>query len=130
MATRVTRRALLILLAIFLSLAVLFSAFLGVKIKLVRDRIAFMKWVRNSHGFLITESTVSATDDPVTPPLLPQWRYRLGDDGVLGIGLPPQAVEADLDRAKALFPEAEEIVTALSRSLRPPNMILVDEPRP
>ncbi|HEY2839303.1 MAG TPA: hypothetical protein VGJ26_09150 [Pirellulales bacterium] len=41
---------------------------------------------------------------------MPSWRRMLGDEAIVKIGLATGSNQADLDRAKKLFPEADVMI--------------------
>jgi hypothetical protein len=90
----------------------------------VSERQQFLRWVEESDGYaerwskpaplvievgdlrIITDSYQRVLG-PQEEPTIPRWKERLGDRAVNRISLPRDAGETDLERARAMFPEAE-----------------------
>jgi hypothetical protein len=87
-----------------------FAVWLGDELKFVRDR---QTWIRENEYERERLGQGVVTIHWLTPAApIPFWRRWLGDRSVRSVELFANATNADLDRAKYLFPEA---------SVSPPN---------
>jgi hypothetical protein len=81
---------------------------LTLEIMFVRERQAWLRNERQSHS-LIKSASEWLGPVPETA-RVPSWRRMLGDEAIVKIGLATGSNQADLDRAKKLFPEADVMI--------------------
>ncbi|MBI2825762.1 MAG: hypothetical protein HYX69_13840 [Planctomycetia bacterium] len=97
-------------------LLTLAAVWLGWELKFIRDRKAMYAFVKDRGG-----SVRARRDCPPygvhqwtieTPPeRIPRWRRWLGDETVCFVVWPSSAQESDIQKAKAMFPEAKTITS-------------------
>lgn len=88
------------------------AAWFGVQVRLVGRRHAMCRFIVQHDGMVESAEEWNAQYVRRTSSCVPAVRAWLGDDAVARIRLPYGAKQADLERAKGLFPEAELIEIA------------------
>ncbi len=100
-------------LLIVVTLAATLAAILGWQLNFIRQRRAALLWLQSGAGWAITTAEYQQLPgqpphDPSGPSMqIPAWRRWLGDEPVASIGFDRKTPDADRERVRRLFPEAE-----------------------
>jgi hypothetical protein len=81
----------------------LFALWLGWELRFIRERHAVHKWVVDSGGVIILGTDQREIARGIVQ--IPFWRRWLGDFAVGMVVLKSDATPADIERAKAAYPE-------------------------